>query len=211
MKTNKVALTLQVLGVLVAVWLVINLVRPRGSDYSKAHIAHLRHEARDLESRELQKAHLQEQVNKMHLVGRTNRYTARIEYSDLAHWVVYLIPEKDTVFTNSRSWLKRILLIEFGKTNFPEIVIKSKAEKPQHPQFSNVSGKIQFIGMMTPPRPVGVILIDRRYEPPQRYILTVGQSRNNVTVVEIDKERKAVLVKVGSNEPEWIYGKLSPD
>ncbi len=71
------------------------------------------------------------------------------------------------------------------------------------PPFVDLADKVVLAAITTPPRPFGVILIDKRNPVEQTYAITAGESVAGISVLERSKDGWSVLLRI-DGETGWV-------
>jgi|GEM_PF-7086501 len=118
----------KIICIICASWFILANIIPCGGGQGLARLASLRSQANNFRGKMLQKSELQGEVSKLRLDFRTTRYVPTIHFTDPSNWEVALIPENRHAYINSMPLFYRLLILDFRKMDYPNIIISSQKD-----------------------------------------------------------------------------------
>jgi hypothetical protein len=123
----------KIICIVCASWFILANILPCGGGQGLARLASLRSQANNLQGKVLQKSELYGEVSKLRFDFQTTRYVPTIHFTDPSNWEVVLMPENRHAYINSMPLFYRLLILDFRKTDYPNIIISSQKKSSEKP------------------------------------------------------------------------------
>ena len=107
----------------VLTWLIVVVAPGSPMARGRAIVNAVRNQAHQIDGKAFTQEALQQAIAEMKLDYSLNRYIPEVNYAAPSEWKVRLVPEKRKTFMNLHSWPYRFFFLEFGKMEYPEILI----------------------------------------------------------------------------------------